>query len=632
MFTQKLPRRFQSRFCGAIALILFSFSSIGCWDEVTQNYLKLAKAMVKEYPEEAIPICKQITDPVIRDLCLLKVMERHAKMNDQVVKATLAAESCDEKAFKEALQTIQDLAKMAATLGLNSFLPIADTTPVQLSLAAMSQNGSHYSLMGESFAFLNLSDNDSKNPFVLLNGDFEVAWQVTETGFAGLIVSANWTASVSKMTFEMGFANDPAVRPSAILLSPTPNQVGHYQGVLHLALVVNAETLGNIPIVLHLPVQTTDPSAYLAVDLASKPVPLSQIAPTWKSVSQNKTDCDQNGVLDWQQIGAGAASDCNMDWIIDSCQKPSTVVCVPGLDWPSDPCILAGCPTHSCGPDRGDLNADGKVNVQDVQCGMLSILMSLAENATTPGCLKQAGAQLDMGCDGKFNVADLLNIIGLSLGAPLDFSVDTNQNGCPDSCDPWTCDDNNPCTQDTYSPKTGCTHQMISCDDSNGCTTDTCVAAVGCVHIPAEDCCGDGVCSDNELAAADCLEDCALALCTVTSSTPTLGYCDDNGCASKGGRICKAVSDIECKCVKTKTTCGDGLCSAEENCANCEADCGACDIAPCVTPSKGPGCAKKECQSCVCKLDSFCCEVQWDVLCADQATGICSKACLSPLD
>ncbi|NUN14271.1 MAG: hypothetical protein HUU55_11630 [Myxococcales bacterium] len=624
MFIQNCPRRL---LLGTL-LFLLPFSTVGCWDEVTQNYLKLANAMVKEYPNEAIAICKQITDVQIRDICLVQVLAKHGKMKEQVVAATLAHESCDEKAFKTAIEAIQDLAKMAGTLGLNSFLPIADTTPIQLNTSFVSQNGTHYSLGLESFAWIGFPQGTSVGQFIMLDGELDVAWHPTETGFAGIILAAEWTASVSGMTFNLALNMDPLVRPSVVLLAPDAVKPGSYKGFLHLTLVANAETLGEIPLVLQMPIHTTDPSLLLQVNLPAKPVPASQILPSWSSLSQKTTDCDVNGIPDWQQIAAGAASDCNLDWIIDKCQKPATVVCVPNLQWFADPCMLAGCPTHSCGPDRGDLTADGIVNVLDVQCGMLAILMSLAENPQKPECLMQAGAQLDMGCDGKFNVADLLNIIGMSLGAPLESSIDANKNGCPDTCDPWTCQDNDPCTKDVYDAQTGCTQLPITCDDGNGCTTDVCLAAVGCVHVPSDMCCGDGVCTDNELSVGDCLQDCALALCTPTSSTPTLGYCDDNGCASKPGRICKAVSDIECKCVKTKAVCGDGFCGAEENCANCGLDCGQCEIAPCMTETKSPGCIDTTCQSCVCQLDPFCCEVQWDSLCVQQAQGVCGKACL----
>ena len=53
---------------------------------------------------------------------------------------------------------------------------------------------------------------------------------------------------------------------------------------------------------------------------------------------------------------------------------------------------------------------------------------------------------------------------------------------------PANCDDNNPCTRDSYGAN-GCVHDPVNCDDENPCTTDSC-GANGCVHDPVN--CDDG--------------------------------------------------------------------------------------------------------------------------------------------
>ncbi|MCK9441300.1 MAG: hypothetical protein M0Q13_07755 [Methanothrix sp.] len=47
---------------------------------------------------------------------------------------------------------------------------------------------------------------------------------------------------------------------------------------------------------------------------------------------------------------------------------------------------------------------------------------------------------------------------------------------------PASCDDNNPCTKDSYGAN-GCVHDPVNCDDGNASTTDLCGSS-GCVHTP----------------------------------------------------------------------------------------------------------------------------------------------------
>ncbi|MFQ5415088.1 MAG: hypothetical protein ACE5E6_11580, partial [Phycisphaerae bacterium] len=71
--------------------------------------------------------------------------------------------------------------------------------------------------------------------------------------------------------------------------------------------------------------------------------------------------------------------------------------------------------------------------------------------------------------------------------------------------------------------------------------------------------------------------------------------------------------------------CGDGICGPAEDCVNCEADCGVCpevcgpDAGDCCTPNGTPGCDDVACCESVCAIDPFCCDSQWDGICADEA-------------
>jgi hypothetical protein len=59
---------------------------------------------------------------------------------------------------------------------------------------------------------------------------------------------------------------------------------------------------------------------------------------------------------------------------------------------------------------------------------------------------------------------------------------------------------------------------------------------------------------------------------------------------------------------------------------------GNCDDAPpggsnCCVPNGGIGCNQPSCQDCVCALDSFCCDVAWDSICANEALNQCGSVC-----
>ena len=47
----------------------------------------------------------------------------------------------------------------------------------------------------------------------------------------------------------------------------------------------------------------------------------------------------------------------------------------------------------------------------------------------------------------------------------------------------------------------------------------------------------------------------------------------------------------------------------------------------CCVPHMETGCDVPEIQDCVCAIDSFCCDTQWDSICADEASSDCGAAC-----
>ncbi len=122
-----------------------------------------------------------------------------------------------------------------------------------------------------------------------------------------------------------------------------------------------------------------------------------------------------------------------------------------------------------------------------------------------------------------------------------------------------SCEDYNPCTQDSCKPQTGCLHAPASgdcsdgnactapdkcgdgacipglpvdCDDSNPCTQDSCKPATGCSHTPVEKPCDDGnACSSND--------QCKGGICTGTSwiDCNDGNPCTDDSCQPGAGCV-----------------------------------------------------------------------------------------------
>lgn len=93
-------------------------------------------------------------------------------------------------------------------------------------------------------------------------------------------------------------------------------------------------------------------------------------------------------------------------------------------------------------------------------------------------------------------------------------------------------------------------------------------------------------------------------------------------CLANGGTGC---SDPACEAL---------ICGADPFCCDVEwdqvcasealAQCALClDASDCCLPSGGTGCSDATCEAQVCAQDAFCCDVQWDQLCAELAWQTC---------
>jgi hypothetical protein len=125
--------------------------------------------------------------------------------------------------------------------------------------------------------------------------------------------------------------------------------------------------------------------------------------------------------------------------------------------------------------------------------------------------------------------------------------------------------------------------------------------------------CGDGACAPSE-SCASCPTDCGP--CAV---------CGDGGCAAGEG-----CTSCPTDCGPCPGACGDGFCATGESCASCSGDCGnACGA--CAHDVCMEGAALEDdcspCVSSVCGVDPFCCSVEWDEVCVEEAAGACGTPC-----
>jgi hypothetical protein len=127
--------------------------------------------------------------------------------------------------------------------------------------------------------------------------------------------------------------------------------------------------------------------------------------------------------------------------------------------------------------------------------------------------------------------------------------------------------------------------QLASCAALDCGGFESCVYSVPC--MAQEEFCGNGICEEYSEDCSSCPDDCGACVC------------------------------------------GDGVCSPGE-CATCESDCP--DGCYCGDPCKPGPAHDPSCGSCdaeVCAADPYCCEVEWDGVCVDEAESICGKDCPS---
>ncbi len=155
------------------------------------------------------------------------------------------------------------------------------------------------------------------------------------------------------------------------------------------------------------------------------------------------------------------------------------------------------------------------------------------------------------------------------------------------------CDDENPCTNDSCDPKSGCLHvnNLVPCDDDDACTlADSCKSG-NCVGGPALDCDDNNLCTNDDCdAESGCIYQFNVEPCDDDDPCTVTDACSAGGCVGTGDLDCN--DDIVCtadSCVKD-----NGCLNAvtvdyqtdENNCGDCGIVC-----------EQGKKCADGDCKA-----------------------------------
>jgi hypothetical protein len=154
-------------------------------------------------------------------------------------------------------------------------------------------------------------------------------------------------------------------------------------------------------------------------------------------------------------------------------------------------------------------------------------------------------------------------------------------------------------------------HGVPGCDDP---------AVSGCV------CALDGFCCDTEWDGI-CVSEAQYACGAACGLPPAnMGDC----CTAKRGPGCDDAVVTDCTCASAPDCClfpWDDGCVALAVTA-CDLECEGVDpLDLCCFVQPGPTCGNAAVEACVCGLDPFCCDTQWDGICVDEAQADCMLDC-----
>ncbi len=276
-----------------------------------------------------------------------------------------------------------------------------------------------------------------------------------------------------------------------------------------------------------------------------------------------------------------------------------------------DPNCLGPQVEFSC-TNGVDDDGDGAVDCDDTDCALHPACQTTGTEICDDGIDNDADADVD--CDDSDCIAEPVCDAGdgeccAANGSP--GCEDEPGEDCVCSIDPFCCNVawDSICA-DEYENQCGgvCTgaEDCTNGVDDDGDNLVDC-ADPDCITDP--NCGGPGV----ELACTD----------NVDNDADGLTDCDDPDCAG----------DPSCVVPGTETDCADGLDNDQDGSTDCgDSDCTfepACDAGDgdCCTANGSPGCVDEPGEDCVCAADPFCCNNQWDAICASEYQNQCGGSC-----
>ncbi|MHC5028842.1 MAG: hypothetical protein ACYTGR_18995, partial [Planctomycetota bacterium] len=167
-----------------------------------------------------------------------------------------------------------------------------------------------------------------------------------------------------------------------------------------------------------------------------------------------------------------------------------------------------------------------------------------------------------------------------------------------------------------------------SCCESNG--TPFCDDAACCETV----CAADAFCCDIEWDSICAGE--ADELCGGLCGVPACGSAGTGSCCEATGTpFCDDAACCEAVCAVDPFCCDiewDGVCAATAavSCSGCGGNPACPGEGDCCESNGTPGCDDGACCATVCAADAFCCDTTWDSVCAGMADELCGGLCGVP--
>ncbi len=323
-----------------------------------------------------------------------------------------------------------------------------------------------------------------------------------------------------------------------------------------------------------------------------------------------------------------------------------------------DVCYAGECCTPSCdGLECGDDGCGGNCG----ECeGELACVEGICSEAT---CAGSCGGSSPFGCfcdELCFEYGDCCEDI---CSACPDFTEQCGAICDPPCADGEICQDGEcvecvPDCTDKECGSDGCGGSCGECAAGFGCAAGVCVESTGpaeclgpnepssddCMGLTYEGCCDETGrvmwCDNGSLFCIDCVGggnefcgwqgdfyDCGTDGSEDPSGANPLDCGLTGGCdpACAPGEKCVGGECVACEPDCGGKSCGDDGCGG--NCGSCPegASCtdGACHGGPGCQVEEGPGCGGCNCEACVCEIDAYCCDTQYDDICV----GLCISDC-----